>query len=179
MQLAANIISFIGGLLMLLVGILKRKDHMLYAQSVQFTLQSIAQFLVGSITAGISNLIGIIRIFVFTHTRVTAWLKLGFILLQALLSWLAGADTLLEWLPVLAMVAYTWYLDTEDAILFKAVNLLGSSLWLVHDISYGLYSLVIFDVLTIISLILGMLMLVYDRYKKAGKKGVAEIEEEG
>lgn len=173
MRLAALILSTMGGLLMMLVGLLKRKDHMLIGQCAQFSLQGISHFLVGSVSGGISTTVGIVRILVFSWVKVTALLKLGFILLQLVLTWWSGADTLLEWLPMLAMVAYTWYLDTENVVLFKLVNLLGSSLWLAHDVAYGLYTLVVFDILTICSLIIGIIRVMKDN---ARKKTAAEGE---
>lgn len=167
MTLIGNIVSFFGCLLMVAVGFIKRKDHMLAAQCGQFGLQSVANLILGSASGCVSGVVGIVRIVVFTRVKkVTVWLKLGFIALQGVLTFWAGADTLIAWLPMLAMVAYTWYLDTEDAVLFKAVNLLGVCMWLVHDIHYLNYSGVVFDVLSIISTAVGIFVLMRDRRKR-------------
>ena len=173
MTLVGNIISFFGCLLMVANGLIKRKDHMLAAQCGQFSLQAVANLVLGSVSGCVAGLVGIVRILVFTKVKkVTVWLKLGFILLHAGLTFAFGAVTLVQWLPVLAMVAYTWYLDTEDAVLFKVVNLLGVGMWTIHDIHYINYSAVAFDVLTIISTTVGIVMLLRDR--KKGEKTHAQ-----
>ena len=167
MTIVGNVISFFGCLLMVAFGFIKRKDHMIIAQCGQFSLQSVANLLLGSVSGCLAGVVGIVRIFVFTRVKkVTAWMKLGFIALQAGLTLAFGAQTLVQWLPVLAMVAYTWYLDTEDAVLFKAVNLLGVALWTVHDIYYINYSAVAFDALTVISIAVGIVMLLKERRKE-------------
>lgn len=172
MTLIGNIISFFGCILMVACGFIKRKDHMLAAQCGQFGLQSVANLMLGSVSGCVSGAVGIVRIVVFTRVkRVTVWLKVGFIALQGVLTWLSGAQTLVQWLPMLAMVAYTWYLDTENAVLFKFVNLLGVCMWLVHDIHYINYSAMFFDTLTILTTIVGMLLLLRDeRKKREGEK---------
>jgi len=164
--IAGNVISFFGCLMMVAIGFIKRKEQVLAAQCGQFGLQAVANLLLGSVSGCVSGLVGIVRIVVFTRVRkVTGWLKLGFIVLHAALTFVFGAHTLVQWLPMLAMVAYTWYLDTEDALLFKVVNLLGVCMWLVHDVHYINYSAMVFDVLTIISTTTGAVLLLRDRKK--------------
>ena len=173
MTIIGNIISFFGCLLMVAFGFIKRKDHMLITQCCQFSLQSVANLMLGSVSGCVAGLVGIVRILAFTKVKkVTVWLKLGFIALQAALTFAFGAQMLVQWLPVLAMVAYTWYLDTEDAVLFKAVNLLGVCMWLIHDIHYINYSAIVFDALTIISTAAGIVILVRER--KKGEKTHAQ-----
>ena len=151
---------------MVAVGIIKSKRHMLTAQCAQFGLQAVGNVLLGSVSGCVAGAVSIVRILTFTRVKkVTPWLKLGFIALQAALTWFFGATTLVQWLPVMAMIPYTWYLDTENATLFKVVNVLGVCMWLVHDIWYGIYFSVFFDVLTIVSTAVGIYLLVRDRRK--------------
>lgn len=167
MLIAANILLFMGGLMMVAVGLLKSKEHMLMAQCGQFGLQAVGHFLAGAVSGGISTAISIIRIFVFKYVKVTVWLKLGFIALQAVLTWAFGADSLVDWIPLFAMIPYTWFLDTKNAVLFKVVNLIGTSMWLIHDISFKEYGVVVFDVLAVVSMSCGIVMLLRDKKKKA------------
>ena len=166
MVLIGNIISFFGCILMVAVGFIKRKEHMLATQFAQFSMQAVANLVLGSVSGSISCVIGVIRIVVFTRVKkVRSWMKIAFLALQAVITYLTGAVTLIQWVPVISMVAYTWYLDTDNEVLFKAVNLLGVCMWLFHDIHYINYSAAAFDIMTIVSTTVGVILLLVERRK--------------
>ncbi len=166
MILIGNIIAFLGCGLMVLTGFIKNKDKILGAQCVQFVLQATSNRVLGAVSGFISCGLSVVRILVFKRVRVTVWLKLGFIALQGVLTVLAGADTVIEWLPMLAMVVYTWYLDTDSAIVFKFANIFGLALWVVHDLFYQNYVASAFDALTIVSTLSGVFMILRDKKKE-------------
>ena len=165
MLIAGNLISFLGCTLMILIGFIKNKERILTAQCGQFTLQAVSNLLLGSAAGTISCVLGVVRILVFRYVRVTPLLKIGFLAVQAALTIAFGATTFVQWIPFLAMVLYTWYLDTENAVLFKLVNLLGVTLFAFHDLHYLNYVAFGFDVFTIISTIIGTVMLLGERNK--------------
>ena len=167
MVLLGNLISFLGCLLMISSGFIKQKKRILTAQCVQFSLQALGHVVLGSTPGAISCCVGIARILAFTRMKVTPWLKLAFIALQALLTYLFGAQTLIEWIPLLAILAYTWFLDTEDVVLFKIVNIVGVAMWVVHDLHYLNYVSVAFDVGAIITTTIGMIAVLKDRRASA------------
>lgn len=150
---------------MILVGLVKKKSHMLLTQAFQFGFQSLGNLVLGSVNGFISCIISVIRIFVFTKMRVTVWLKLFFLGIQFALSLWMGADNIYEWIPFLSCVAYTWYLDTESPITFKIVNFIGSFLWVFHDFHYRNFAAFTFDILTLFSLIIGIGLIIHDRKK--------------
>lgn len=177
MTILGHILSLVGCLFMVGIGLLKSKKHMLVGQCAQFALQAGGNVLLGSVSGCVAGVVSIVRILVFTGVKkVSVWLKVGFIALQAVLTWYFGAQTLVQWLPVLAMIPYTWFLDTEDAVLFKVVNLLGVGMWLIHDVWYGIYFSVVFDVLTIVSTVVGIVTLMRDRRTGKGSSGNGEAE---
>ena len=94
---------------MISIGFIKQKKRILTAQCAQFGIQALGHAVLGSVPGAISGVVGIIRILAFTRMKVTPWLKFGFIGLQALLTYLFGADTLVEWIPLLSILAYTWF----------------------------------------------------------------------
>lgn len=168
MLIAGNVISFLGCMVMIALGLVKNKKHILLGQMGQFTLQGVANLLLGAVSGVVSCVVSILRIAVFTRFRkVPAWLKLSFLALQAVLTLLMGAQTFSDWLPVLSMVLYTWYLDTEDAVLFKLVNMAGVVMWVFYDFIHRNYSAFTFDLFTIISTTVGILMILSDRKRKA------------
>ena len=150
---------------MIAVGLIKKKKHMLLAQAVQFTFQSLGNIVLGSINGFICSVLAVVRIFVFSKVKVTVWLKLAFIVLQLVLTLWMGADTIYEWIPFLSMLAYTWYLDTKNPVTFKIVNLIGSSLWVFHDFHYSNYTAFAFDILTIISTVIGITSILRENKK--------------
>lgn len=155
---------------MIAVGLIKKKKHMMLAQSAQFCFQSFGNLVLGSINGFFSCVLSFIRIIVFTKLRGTVWLKLTFLSIQLAFTLWVGADTIYEWLPFLSVLAYTWYLDTENPITFKIVNLIGVSMWAFHDIHYLNYVAFSFDILTIVSTVTGIIILLKEKRKKTANQ---------
>lgn len=167
MLLAGNIVAFLGCLLMVAIGFIKNKKRILVAQMAQFTIQGVGHFLLSAYSAVLSCGISILRIFVFGRFRkVPAWLKVAFLSFQTVLNFLLGARSFYDWVPVLSMVLYTWYLDTEDAVVFKLVNMAGLVMWIFHDFHYRNYASVAFDIFTVISTTVGIALILWERAKK-------------
>ena len=163
MVLLGNIIAFAGCVMMILGGFIRNKNRILLAQGVQFCLQAVSNLLLGSVPGTISCVLGAARIVVFRCVRVTAALKIGFLALQAGLTIAFGATTFVQWIPFLAMVLYTWYLDTENAVLFKAVNIFGVALFAIHDLHYLNYVAFTFDLITVGSTLVGIFLILRGR----------------
>lgn len=168
MIVLGNIISFIGCAVMIGIGLVKKKEHILTGQCIQFSLQGIANLLLGAWAGFLSCAISVVRIQVFNRAKVTVWLKLGFIALQAVLTVFLGGESFLEWLPVLSMVLYTWYLDTDNTVLFKCVNMFGQMMWVVYDLLHRNYVAFAFDIFAIVSTTIGVILLLRDKKKDNG-----------
>ncbi|MBQ7874033.1 MAG: YgjV family protein [Oscillospiraceae bacterium] len=147
----ANIISLVSCTMMMLIGLIKDKNRILLAQCVQFTLMGISHFLLGGMGGVIATVVSILRNLVFFKCKSSAWLKIGFIVLQVALS--AGTITLnpITWLPILATASFTWIVDTEDIVKFKWVMIASVAMWLVYDSVHLNFISAAFDVFTIIS----------------------------
>ncbi len=163
--LIGNLVSFLGCLLMVSIGFLRKKEQILGVQCLQFTLMGVSNFLLGGISGTISNLVSIVRNLVFFKARVTVPLKLGFIALQVLLSLGTLGVSPLEWLPLLAAGAFTWFLDVKSEVTLKAVIIAIFFLWVVYDLCHQNYVAMTFDILSIFSNAAGIAMI--RRAKKA------------
>ena len=133
---------------------------------VQFTLLSASHLALGSMSGFLCNIIGVVRIPIFQRCKVTAWLKLGFILLQGVLTVVLDPNSLtsvIAWLPMAATIIYVWYLDTPNAVFFKGILIATQVMWVVHDFYYMNYVAVVFDVLTIITTSVGIAMLLREQ----------------
>ena len=111
MLLLGNAIVLAGCVLMVAIGFLKKKEHILGAQCVQFALQGAGNLVLGAMSAVISNGVSIARNLVLMKTENKTWIKVTFILVQAVLTLFFSSRELIEWLPVIAVVVYTWFLD--------------------------------------------------------------------
>ena len=59
--LIANIISFVGAVIMVVSGLLKTKRTILIAQNIQFAIQAVGNILLGGYSGAAINLISIVR----------------------------------------------------------------------------------------------------------------------
>lgn len=148
-----NIIAFAGSVVMVCIGLIKRKKKVLIAQCIQCVLMGTANLVLGGITGFISNVVTILRnLFSFRFAFTRIW-KIVFCVIQVGLALLwgirAGGMGLVDWLPVLAAVIFTCFLDTKSDLVMKYVMILTQAMWLVYDMSIRNYSASAFDVMTL------------------------------
>ena len=156
--LIGNAVSMVGCLIMVGIGFLKKKSHILLAQSVQCAFMGFGNLILGGVSGFIANMVSILRNLVFAKAAVTTKLKVFFIALQVLLSINSLGGGLVCWLPLMAAAVFTWFLDTKSEVTLKVVILSTQVMWLVYDISYQNYIATTFDVLTLGSNLIGFFM---------------------
>lgn len=153
-----NAVSMIGCLIMVLIGLLKQKSHILIAQSVQCLFMGAGNLILGGVSGFICNIVTIIRNLVFLKFRNTAALKIFFILLQLILSLGSLTDGFISWLPLIAAALFTWCMDTRSAAKLKICILCTQVMWLIYDLYYRNFVASAFDVMTFISNVIGLYM---------------------
>jgi len=156
--LIGNAVSMVGCLIMVAIGFLKKKSHILIAQSVQCFFMGFGNLILGGVSGFICNIVTIIRNLVFVKHPVTTKLKISFIVLQLLLSLGSISLNIVTWLPLIAAALFTWYLDTTNAAKLKIVILCSQVMWLIYDLYYRNYVAVAFDVMTMCSNLIGFFM---------------------
>lgn len=163
--LIGNIIALLGCTLMVLVGLIKEKRRILSVQCVQFALQGVANLILGGYGGFIANIVSILRNLAFNKFRVTVWLKLFFIVLQLCLSVSTLSAGLVSWLPLLASVLFTWFLDLKNEVQLKTVIIISQVMWLIYDFVHLNFVSVTFDFFTMISTTVGIFLILRDRKK--------------
>ena len=158
--LIGNLISGIGCLIMVGIGLLRKKSHILIAQCVQCGFLGLGNLVLGGVSGFICNMVTIVRNLVFVKNPITTRLKISFILLQLVLSIGSLSAGFIGWLPLIAAAVFTWYLDTQSAVKLKLVILFTQVLWLIYDLYYRNYVASAFDVMTMISNLIGLYMIV-------------------
>lgn len=163
--LIANGISLMGALLMVGVGLLKKKEQIILVQCAQFTLQGLANLLLGGATGVIANLISIARNLFCWKFEYTAVWKIAFLAVQVILSAGANEIGLIGWLPVISVAVYTWCLDLKDEVKLKLVMIAGQVMWVVYDFTMMNYVASAFDLLTMGSNLIGIWLILRERKK--------------
>jgi len=162
--LIANIISFAGAILMVLIGFIKDKNKVLEAQNAQFGLLAVSNLMLGGVSGGISNVLSIIRNLICLKTGVLSRpVKALFIVVQAALTLAVNHSGLIGWLPVIAATALTMALDTKNPVTLKAVIILGQICWIFYDFAFLNYVAFAFDVMTVISNIAGIISIMHTK----------------
>ena len=157
--LIGNTVSMIGCLIMVGIGLLKKKSHILIAQSFQCAFMGLGNLILGGVSGFTANVISILRNLVFGRYAVTVPLKLGFIAAQLLLSLSALGSGIISWIPVVANGIFTWFLDTKSEITLKLVIIATLVMWLVYDLCHHNYVSAAFDVMTMCSNCIGLYMI--------------------
>lgn len=156
--LLGNGVSMVGCIIMVAIGFLKKKSHILAAQSVQCLFMGFGNLILGGVSGFIANIVSVIRNLVFAKWQPNLALKIGFIALQFLLSLSSLSAGWIGWLPILSAAIFTWFLDTKSEELLKIVIIGTMVMWLIYDIYYRNYVASFFDVLTILSNTMGFFM---------------------
>ena len=156
--LMGNGISMVGCLIMVLIGFLKKKQQILIAQCVQCLFMGVGNLVLGGVSGFICNIVTIIRNLVFVKYRNTTFLKIFFIVLQLVLSIGTLSAGWISWLPISAAALFTWCMDTKSAAKLKICILCTQVMWLTYDLYYLNYVASAFDVMTMVSNLIGLYM---------------------
>ncbi len=156
--LFGNAVSMVGCLIMVGIGLLKQKSHILIAQSVQCLFMGVGNLALGGVSGFICNIVTILRNLAFLKFRNTTTLKIFFIGLQLILSLGSLNDGFISWLPLIAAAIFTWCMDTKSAARLKICILCTQVMWLTYDLYYRNYVASAFDVMTFVSNLIGLYM---------------------
>lgn len=140
-----NALCFIASIIMLLIGLIKNKTRFLASQCVMNAVFIAGNSFLGGWSGAVANAVTMVRNIVCIRFTLTRTLKIVFIALQVAITALIGADSILAWLPVFANCVFTWFMDSENMILLKAVVIVSQAMWLVYDFSIMNYATVLFD----------------------------------
>ena len=107
--LIGNLVSGIGCLIMVAIGLLRKNSHILIAQCFQCGFMGAGNLILGGVNGFIANVVSIARNLIFVKCKTTTTLKIVFIGLQLLLSLGSMDDGLICWLPIVSTALFTWF----------------------------------------------------------------------
>ena len=162
-----NIISFAGCVLMVLAGFIKRKNNIIKLQCAQFSLMGAANIVLGGISGFIANVISLVRNVFTLRFPLNLPAKLVFIIVQAAVTIPFNNHGLIGYLPLLATVIFTWFLDTKSDMVMKIVMTVTQAMWIVYDTVIKNYVGVAFDTAALIADFIGIYLISREMKKGA------------
>jgi hypothetical protein len=164
--LIANAIALIASLLMVYTGYIKKKEKILFFQTIQIGLSVISNLILGGITGAIINALGLIRNILCYKEKLNKIAQIILIILSILLGVYFNNLALIGLLPIISNVVYIVFMNIKDVIKFKYLIIFTMTMWLVYDIYIMSYTSAVFDLGNIIANIISIIQI-----KKAMKKG--------
>lgn len=160
-----NLIALIASLLMLYSGYIKKREKIIFVQTIQIALSVVSNIVLGGISGAIINAISLIRNILCYKNKLSKIWKIVLIVLSASLTLIFNNLGLIGVLPLISTVFYIWFMDIKDVINFKYLIIFTMTMWLIYDIYIMAYTAAIFDMGTIIANIISILQI------KKNKKG--------
>lgn len=164
-----NIIMFIACIIMTIAGLPKKKSTCLILQNTQILLASIGNIILGSYPGCIINLLSIIRNWLSQKSKLTLPLKIILSIFVVVLSLYFNNIGLLVIFPLLSFLSFIFFLNETNDITFKILVIISCLFWVIHDFSIQAYVAGIFDIITIITNVIG----IYKIRKRYEKKSVS------
>ena len=157
-----NIIALIGSSLSIILGIIKNREKIIYVQTIQFFIFTIANFVLGGISGAIANLIGLVRNLLCYKEKLTKVAMLLIVIISSIL--ILGFNNLgfIGLLPLFNTIIYTVFINEKHPLKFKILFLITVILWFIYDLTIKSYTSAIFDTFAIITSIIT----VYQLYQK-------------
>ena len=157
--LIANAIALIASLLMVYTGYIKKKEKILFFQTIQIGLSVISNLILGGITGAIINALGLIRNILCYKEKLNKMAQIILIILSILLGVYFNNLALIGLLPIISNVVYIVFMNIKDVIKFKYLILFTMTMWLIYDIYIMSYTAAIFDLGTIIADIIAVIQI--------------------
>lgn len=156
-----NIIALIASLLMVYSGILKKKEKIIYIQTIQIGMSVISNIILGGITGAIINCISCIRNILCYKEKLKNKEKIILTVVSVALSLYFNNLGIIGILPLISTVTYTLLMDIKDVIKFKKLIIFTMIMWLIYDVYIKSYSSAIFDFMNIVTNIFSIYKIKY------------------
>lgn len=160
-----NLIALIASLLMLYSGYIKKREKIIFVQTIQIGLSVVSNIVLGGVSGAIINAISLIRNILCYKNKLSKIWKIVLIVLSASLTLIFNNLGLIGLLPLVSTVFYIWFMDIKNVINFKYLIIFTMTMWLIYDIYIMAYTAALFDMGTIIANIISILQI------KKNKKG--------
>ena len=165
-MIVGNIIALVGSLVMVGLGFIKKKNHVLLGQCVQNVLLGTSNLILGGVSGFITNVLTIIRNLIAVKVEFKLPLKLLFMAAQIALTAIFNNLGWVGWMPTVAACLFIWFLDTKSDLTMKIVVIVTQVMWTIFDWTICSYTTLLFDFFTMASNAVGIILILRDNSNK-------------
>lgn len=144
-----NIIALIGSVLLICTGLLAKKKHILFVQSLQTICFIISNFVLKGFSGVVINSLSLFRNIFAYKEKLTIPIKVCFIFISMVLCIIFNNKGIIGILPLISMCLYTWFMTTKDIMHFKYLTIFITVLWGIYDFYIMSYTSSLFDFVTV------------------------------
>ena len=164
-----NIIALLASLLFVYSGILKQKNKILIAQSIQKGLSTISNIVLKGYSGAIIHVISLIRNLLCYYEKLNIVSKIIITLITIALTIIFNNLGLIGLLPLISSLIYLWFMDVKDIIKFKYLMLITIILWGIYDLTVKSYTSFAFNIFSAITIIISIIQI-----NKNNNKNISE-----
>ncbi len=165
--LIGRIFSILACILMVIIGYLKHKKTILWAQNLQFILFSISYACLGGIAAVVSNIVSLIRNLICLKWNLTVPLQLFFIAFQGVFTFVTTQNRLVDWLPFIGATAITLTIRSRKDIVIKLGCIVSILCFGSYDFFLKNWVVFAFDCFSMITSLIGVYRILFDKKEEA------------
>ena len=165
--LVGRIFSILACILMVIIGYIKHKRTILWAQNLQFILFSISYACLGGIAAVVSNMVSLLRNLICLKWNLTLPLQLFFIAFQGVFNFITTDNRWIDCLQFMAATFITLSLRSKKDIIIN-LGCIGSILCFgTYDFFLRNWIVFAFDCFSMITSLIGVFRIIFDKEKEA------------
>lgn len=154
-----NIIALIASLLMVYSGYIKKKEKIIFVQTIQIGLSVLSNMVLGGITGAIINALSLIRNILCYKNKLNTLAKIIITILSVVLIFMFNNLGIIGLLPLISTVVYIWLMNIKDVIKFKYLIIFTMTIWFIYDIYIMSYTSAVFDFGNIIANIISIMQI--------------------
>lgn len=151
-----NIVALAASIAMAISGILKKKNQILIAQSIQIGLFVISNLVLGGYVGAVVNFINFIRNILCYKDKLGIREMIIITILLIALSIYFNNLGIIGMLPLVGSILYLWFMNIKDVAKFKILIIFITILWLIYDMFIKSYTSSVFDFITIVASIISL-----------------------
>ena len=163
-----NIIALVASVLMVYSGLIMKKKKIIYIQTLQLGLLTVSTAVLGGITGTIMNIVDCIRNILCYKDKLVVKAKVILIIISTVLTVKFNNLGIVGMLPLISTISYILLIDSKEIIKLKILFIVTSILWCIYGVVIKSYSLVIFNILNIITNSISIFQLCNSKNVKEG-----------
>ena len=162
-KLIANIIGLIGSVLMVFMGLLKKKKDVIFTQNIQLLLLGFSNVLVGGYSGSIATAMGLFRNILYSKGKLNMFWIIIIMIASITTGVIFNEEGPIGYLPIIATIIFLLFMNLKDMVKFKMMMAVVMFLWFIYDMELGLFTTSLFDLITVFSCLVSMYHIAHEK----------------